>query len=103
MATGVLFSTGWSMAHTAAVRPSKPAAIILTSASSRTSRAAAFAAKFDKLPLQIIGLTSSANFDFVCRLGIYDKVCLYEEVSSLPIQRVAVQDVAGNPDVQEAL
>mmetsp|Transcript_133805 Transcript_133805/g.416170 ORF Transcript_133805/g.416170 Transcript_133805/m.416170 type:complete len:391 (-) Transcript_133805:52-1224(-) len=103
MSTGNLFSTGWAMAHTAAVHPARPAALVLTSASSRTSQAAAFAAKFHKLPLQVIGLTSAANVDFVRSLGTYDVVCSYSDVSELQRQRVAVQDVAGNAEVQEAL
>jgi len=103
MATGVLFSTGWAMAQVAAVHAEKPTALILTSASSRTSRAAAFAAKFHKLPLRVIGLTSSSNLDYVRGLGLYDTVCAYDGVASLQRERVAVQDVAGNASVQEAI
>ena len=62
MATGVLFGTGWGMAHVAATYA--PTALIITSASSRTSRAAAFAAKHDKLPLEVIGLTSASNASY---------------------------------------
>jgi len=100
---GALFSTGWAMAQSAAVHPGKPAGLILTSASSRTSQSAAFAAKFHGLPLQVIGLTSPANVDFVRGLGTYDVVCSYGDVGKLQRQRVAVQDVAGNAEVQEAL
>mmetsp|Transcript_178788 Transcript_178788/g.573026 ORF Transcript_178788/g.573026 Transcript_178788/m.573026 type:complete len:387 (+) Transcript_178788:108-1268(+) len=103
MATGVLFSTGWAMAQVPAVHPAKPKALILTSASSRTSRAAAFAAKFHKLPLEVVGLTSATNLDYVRGLGIYDSVHVYRDVSSLKNQTVAVQDVAGSAEVQQSL
>lgn len=103
MATGVLFSTGWAMAQVAAVHPGKPKALILTSASSRTSRAAASAAKFHNLPLEVIGLTSAANADYVRGLGIYDVVETYGNEASLRKQPVAVQDVAGSAQVRGAL
>lgn len=103
MATSILFSTGWGMSQTAALHPGKPTALILTSASSRTSIAAAFAAKFHKLPLQVIGITSKNHVDFVRQLGTYDAVCSYEEIDSLQKQKVAVQDVAGNAQVREAI
>ena len=45
-ADGLLFSTGWGIAHEAALMPGgKPEALLLTSASSRTALAAAFSAK----------------------------------------------------------
>ena len=83
MATGVLFSTGWGMAMVAAHHPAAPAALLLTSASSRTSRAAAFAAKHHSLPVEVIGLTSAANLEFTRGLGLYDTVVTYGDVASL--------------------
>mmetsp|Transcript_13102 Transcript_13102/g.37380 ORF Transcript_13102/g.37380 Transcript_13102/m.37380 type:complete len:394 (-) Transcript_13102:218-1399(-) len=103
MSTLSLFSTGWAMAQMAAVHQAKPAALVLTSASSRTSQGAAFAAKFHKLPFQVVGLTSAANVDMVRGLGTYDVVCSYGDVGTLQRQKVAVQDVAGSAEVQEAL
>merc|ERR1712060_1048715 len=103
MSAGNLFATGWSMSHTAATHPAKPKALILTSSSSRTTLAAAFAAKFHKLPLEVVGITSASHADFVLASGFYDTVCLYEEVASLRRQLVAVLDVAGNAQVQAAI
>jgi hypothetical protein len=101
MATGVLFGTGWGMAQVVATHPQKPTALILTSASSRTSRAAAFAAKHHNLGLEIIGLTSPGNLEYTRSLGLYDSVILYSEVSSLRVQKVGVQDVAGSAKVRQ--
>ena len=101
MATGVLFTTGWAMAQVAAVHPKKPTALLLTSASSRTSRAAAFAAQFHELPMEIIGLTSAANYEYTRSLGIYDIVVEYGQVETLTKQPVAIQDVAGSSTVRE--
>eukprot|EP00746_Dinoflagellata_sp_MGD_P022749 gnl/MRDRNA2_/MRDRNA2_153259_c0_seq1.p1 gnl/MRDRNA2_/MRDRNA2_153259_c0~~gnl/MRDRNA2_/MRDRNA2_153259_c0_seq1.p1 ORF type:complete len:341 (-),score=55.90 gnl/MRDRNA2_/MRDRNA2_153259_c0_seq1:64-1056(-) len=101
--TGVLFSTGWSMAQTAATHSAKPTAVVLTSASSRTSRGAAFAAKFHKLPLEVIGITSSKNIEYVSGLGTYDTVCSYQDLKVLMRQKVAVFDVAGNAEAKKAI
>jgi len=103
MGAGALFSTGWAMSQTASVHPAKPTALILTSASSRTAMAAAFAAKHHKIPLEVVGLTSSANVDFVRGSGLYDTVCVYDDVESLKTQRAAVLDMAGDAAVQERL
>jgi len=103
MGAGNLFSTGWSMSQTAVVHPSKPTSLLLTSASSRTSMAAAFAAKFHAIPLEVIGVTSVANADFVRKSGFYDIVCVYDDVASLSKQKVAVLDVAGNAGLKESL
>eukprot|EP00756_Hemistasia_phaeocysticola_P060164 Hpha_TRINITY_DN3791_c0_g1::TRINITY_DN3791_c0_g1_i1::g.23876::m.23876 len=103
MATGILFSTGWGMAQMAAIHPAKPTALILTSASSRTARAAAFAARFHKLPVEVIGVTSKGNLEYTRSLGLYDRVVVYGEEASLPQQKVALMDVAGSWRVREAL
>ena len=95
LSTGFLFGTGWAMAQTAAIHPDKPTALLLTSASSRTSRAAAFAAKFHKMPLKVLGLTSESRVDYVKSLGLYDEVQAYGNEDALPKGTVVVQDVAG--------
>ena len=88
MATGVLFSTGWGMAMVVANHPASPTALILTSASSRTSRAAAFTAKHHALPMEVIGVTSAGNLEYTKNLGLYSTVITYEEVASLKKQKV---------------
>eukprot|EP01047_Picozoa_sp_COSAG01_P053846 COSAG01_NODE_5815_length_4017_cov_3.964267_5_plen_312_part_00 len=103
MATGVLFGTGWGMAHMAATHSAQPTALVITSASSRTSRAAAFAAQHDKLPLEVIGLTSAANLQYTRGLGLYDTVLAYGDEASITKQKLAITDVAGSATVRQAL
>lgn len=102
-ANDVLFMTGWSMAMHAAQHPSKPTALVLTSASSRTSQGASFAAKFHKLPFKVIGITSKKHIENVRNLGTYDTVLSYDNVQSLIKQKTSIYDVAGNADVKKAL
>eukprot|EP01043_Picozoa_sp_COSAG02_P053092 COSAG02_NODE_5816_length_4017_cov_4.466820_2_plen_389_part_00 len=103
MATGVLFGTGWGIAHLAATHEANPTGLVLTSASSRTSCAAAFAAKHDNLSLEIIGITSPPNLVYAQELGLYDTVIAYGDEVSLTRQKVAVADVAGSATVRQSL
>jgi hypothetical protein len=78
-------------------------AVILSSASSKTSYASAFllARRGD---IEVIGLTSKANKGFVQSLGCYNRVLAYEELETLPATLpVAYVDVAGNMKVRNAM
>ena len=78
-------------------------AVILSSASSKTSYATAFllARRGD---IDVIGLTSKANKAFVESLGCYSRVVAYEELTDLPASvPVAYVDVAGNVKVRAAV
>src|SRR5262249_2847010 len=55
---------------------------VLSSASSRTSSALAYLLS-KRNGIEVIGLTSSGNVEFVESLGVYDKVVPYEEIGSL--------------------
>jgi len=103
LAAGNLFSTGWSMSQEAATHPAAPSAVLITSASSRTAFAAAFAAHFHKLALKVIGLTSAGNLDFTRNLGVYDEVLSYEDIPSLHVQKIAVYDLSGNDHVKQGI
>lgn len=74
-------------------------AIVISSASSKTSIAMAFVAQ-QRGRARTVGLTSPGNVDFVKGLGVYDDVRIYEEVSTLPAATKAIfVDMAGNPKV----
>jgi hypothetical protein len=80
--------------------------VIVLSASSKTaigfSRRAA-----QRDGLAVIGLTSSANVDFVRSLGIYDTVVTYDQIddaeTGLSLVDSVVIDMAGNPNVLAAV
>lgn len=57
--------------------------VILSSASSKTAYAAAWCLKQPPGGIDVVGLTSAANRDFVRALGCYDRVLSYDEVASL--------------------
>lgn len=57
--------------------------VILSSASSKTAYATAWCLKQPPGGIEVVGLTSTANRDFVRALGCYDRVLGYDEVASL--------------------
>lgn len=70
--------------------------VLVTSASSKTSLALAHEVRRTG-NARCIGLTSSANFDFVVSTGLYDEVIAYDDVESLDAQVPSVVvDMAGN-------
>ena len=72
---------------------------VVTSASSKTAIALAFAVR-QRGQARCIGLTSASNVDFVKGLGCYDEVLAYEEVASLdPSQATIAVDMAGSHDI----
>jgi hypothetical protein len=77
-------------------------AVVLSSASSKTALAAAFLLA-QREGVDVIGLTSSGNLDFVERAGSYDSVLAYEDVSSLPDDPAVYLDISGNGGVREAV
>lgn len=73
--------------------------LVLSSASSKTALGMAFLMAQEKPNgLTIVGLTSPRNVDFTQNLGIYDKVVTYKDVASLPQEKTAFVDMAGNAD-----
>lgn len=74
------------------------AQVVITSASSKTGLG--IASMFKKYAadhnVQIIGLTSSRNIDFVFSSGYYDSVLSYENYSNLKSQKTVIIDMAGN-------
>ena len=81
-------------------------AIILTSASSKTAigLAALLAQRKGERKLNIVGLTSKGNMDFVNSLGYYDSVLSYDEVAKLlKTTPSVIVDFSGNAQLQENL
>ena len=77
-------------------------AVLISSASSKTSIALAFQVKQGGRA-RAIGLTSARNEAFVQKLGVYDEVVLYDQVGSLAKQPVVLVDMAGDGAVNAAV
>jgi hypothetical protein len=73
--------------------------IVISSASSKTAIIAAYLlAKRDGV--EVVGLTSAGNRQFVEGLDVYDSVHLYDDVWQLPGERAVYVDVSGNGTVR---
>jgi hypothetical protein len=78
--------------------------IMLSSASSKTAFGLAHLLHARRSEIQVIGLTSAANADFVRSLGCYHDVVSYDRVTSLPSDSpVALVDMAGNSALRATL
>ncbi len=76
--------------------------ILISSASSKTAIAAAFLLS-RREGIELVGLTSASNAEFVAGLGIYDRTLPYEEIGSLERGPATYVDVAGNGAVRSAV
>ena len=97
-----LFSTAFLLAEVvagAARQGARLAAVIITSASSKTS--SALAHLLAERDIEVIGITSSSNAATVVAAGRYDRVLSYDDLDALADVpgAVGVVDVAGRPDV----
>ena len=115
----LLFSTGWGCAQQALARGAN--AMLLTSASSRTSMGAAFSARHHNLFSTVIGVTSERNVEFCQASGLYDIVATYESLAkeeeekeeegkgggalgALPLStKLGIYDMAGNTAANKRL
>jgi len=72
--------------------------ILLSSASSKTAMALASMLKENKdsHSINICGITSSSNKEFVLKTGLYDTVYSYDEVKELLHEGTVIADFAGN-------
>ena len=71
---------------------------IVSSASAKTAIGAAFLLA-EREGIDVVGLTSAPNVDFVRSLGCYRTVLTYEEIDGLPDADSCYIDVAGRRDV----
>jgi hypothetical protein len=76
--------------------------IVISSASSKTSIIAAYLLA-KREGVELVGLTSSGNREFVEGLGVYDSVELYDDVTRLPGERAVYVDVSGDGAVRTAV
>jgi hypothetical protein len=76
--------------------------VVLSSASSKTASALAFLLS-RREGVEVVGLTSARSGDFARRLGVYDAVIPYEEISELPRERSVYVDMAGDAAVRDAV
>jgi hypothetical protein len=73
--------------------------ILISSASSKTAYASAFCLKH-LADIELVGLTSSSNLDFVERTGLYDRCLSYGHLADLGVDTPTLYvDIAGNPDL----
>jgi Protein of unknown function (DUF2855) len=76
--------------------------ILISSASSKTAIAAAFLLS-RRNGVELIGLTSSRNREFVEALGIYGRTVAYDAIGSLDRSPATYVDVAGDGAVRNAV
>lgn len=99
-----LYSTAWLLAALAATVPD--AALILTSASSKTALATAALLRRRGSSPRLIGLTSRARVDGVRATALYDVVLTYEEVDMIAAAcegAAVLYDFAGEAQVRARL
>jgi hypothetical protein len=76
--------------------------VVVSSASSKTAIGTAF--QLHQRPnVEVVGLTSPRNADFVDGLGVYDRVVPYDDVDTLGGSPAAYVDIAGDAGVRAAV
>ncbi len=76
--------------------------VLISSASSKTAIAAAFLLA-RREGVELVGLTSPGNADFVAGLGIYDRTVSYDAIDSLEPGPATFVDIAGDGEVRHAV
>jgi hypothetical protein len=76
--------------------------VVISSASAKTAIAAAFMLA-QREGAEVVGLTSTANADFVKGLGIYDSTVTYDAIDSLDRGQATFVDVAGDDALRLAV
>ncbi|NKI35170.1 DUF2855 family protein [Wenzhouxiangella sp. XN79A] len=96
-----LFVTAYGLADALAERDFFGAErVVISSASSRTGYSEAFSIR-QQSDIELIGLTSARNREFVDGLGLYDRALAYDDLESLDSGRPTLFiDVAGNAEIR---
>lgn len=77
--------------------------ILISSASSKTAIALAFMLA-RRTGVEVIGLTSSGNTDFVQGLGLYSSTVAYDDIANLDAaQKVTYVDMSGDSEIRAAV
>jgi Protein of unknown function (DUF2855) len=76
--------------------------VVVSSASSKTAIGTAFQLE-RRNAVEVVGVTSARNTEFVEGLGVYDRVVLYDEVDGLGETRSVYVDIAGDAAVRTAV
>jgi hypothetical protein len=76
--------------------------VVISSASSKTAIIAAYLLA-KREGIEVVGLTSTGNEEFVQGLAVYDSVRLYDEVDALPGDRAVYVDISGDGAVRTAI
>jgi hypothetical protein len=78
--------------------------VVISSASSKTAYGTAFCLKAMKDAPKLVGLTSKSNRAYVLKLGLYDAVLTYDELSQLAADvPTTYVDFAGTPALRQGL
>jgi Protein of unknown function (DUF2855) len=77
-------------------------AVAVSSASSKTAIGTAFLVD-QREDVEVVGLTSARNTEFVEGLGVYDRVVAYDGIDELGGTRAAFVDIAGDATVRAAV
>jgi Protein of unknown function (DUF2855) len=76
--------------------------IVISSASSKTAIIAAYLLA-KRAGIQVVGLTSAGNSEFVKGLDVYHSVYPYDEISQLPGDRAVYIDISGDGNIRTAV
>ncbi|MEM9466573.1 MAG: DUF2855 family protein [Actinomycetota bacterium] len=94
-----LFMTGWALADELAA---SARTVVASSASSKTALAMAWSLQQLDTTVEVVGLTSAANVDFVASTGVYDAVHTYDDLGLGQVAGpVAFVDYAGSQGLKE--
>ena len=95
-----LFMTGWALADELAATSVRT--VVASSASSKTALSLAWAMQQLDVEVDVVGLTSATNTDFVERSGAYDSVRSYDGLDLDDLfGPIAFVDIAGNAALRE--
>jgi hypothetical protein len=75
---------------------------VISSASSKTAMGAAFLLQ-ERHGVNVVGLTSGANYEFTEQLGCYDDVLTYDQIGEIALTDSVYVDVAGRRDITRSV
>lgn len=99
-----LFATGWWLSDRITRDASGIKSAMITSASSKTSLAMAWALNASGHDIETIGLTSAGNTAFTEATGLYHRTISYEDISQLDAPApTSVTDMRGSQSIRRAV